>query len=479
MESEEQTTKWDASALKQLDDHEIQKKIDYEVRMREGTVKLLAACHEEEQALEASKNLHTINARILALMSLLQRHRAKSVISRRRESSSSVEHEKRNGTIEPSKAKVSLSDIRIPLMWSPDDHTKAKAEQHVFYVFCLLKMDGQVLDTTMVPTDESETDIQFSDVIVFENVHSDFKLEIEIYYTISSESAANRNLGIKKSLRRTLSGAEGLKFVLAGHTQLTVDHLDDKIKTYDLKTGLVGASATASTVSTEETHSPELALWGQICCRLAAQPDCFGHERVKGYLNVQCISNGQNSWTRLWCVLKHASLSCWEKEEDSYQAPPKDIIDIKVHMEVKDSVSPLLKQQNILILTSPTHEKEPVLSAESDEEFVVWREALKQAVCDVNAWKKGCRTEMKVECPSTRKLPPAPKKLYDSIEVLLSPLDESDENIPLPPRPELADVNSDSASTIKCTYDVWQRRKPERSSLREKKTQQDNSESSI
>ncbi|EDO39806.1 predicted protein [Nematostella vectensis] len=174
-------------------------------------------------------------------------------------------------------------------------------------------------------------------------------------------------------------------------------------------------------------------------------------------------------------------------------------------MEVKDSVSPLLKQQNILILTSPTHEKEPVLSAESDEEFVVWREALKQAVCDVNAWKKGCRTEMKVECPSTRKLPPAPKKLYDSIEVLLSPLgefdegwdygkrvathvflrflspssDESDENIPLPPRPELADVNSDSASTIKCTYDVWQRRKPERSSLREKKTQQDNSESSI
>ena len=46
-------------------------------------MKLLAACHEEVQALEASKNLLTINARILALMGLLQRHRAKSVMMRK------------------------------------------------------------------------------------------------------------------------------------------------------------------------------------------------------------------------------------------------------------------------------------------------------------------------------------------------------------------------------------------------------------
>jgi hypothetical protein len=28
-----------------------------------------------------------------------------------------------------------------------------------------------------------------------------------------------------------------MKFVLAGHTHLNVEHLDDQIKTYDLKTG--------------------------------------------------------------------------------------------------------------------------------------------------------------------------------------------------------------------------------------------------
>ena len=33
-------------------------------------------------------------------------------------------------------------------------------------MFCLLKLDGQVLDTALVETDESETDISFDNIIV-------------------------------------------------------------------------------------------------------------------------------------------------------------------------------------------------------------------------------------------------------------------------------------------------------------------------
>ena len=65
----------------------------------------------------------------------------------------------------------------------------------------------------------------------------DFKLDIEIYYTVSSDSAANRLSGVKKPLRRTASGPEAPRFILAGHTQLTVDHLNDRVKSHDLKTG--------------------------------------------------------------------------------------------------------------------------------------------------------------------------------------------------------------------------------------------------
>ena len=72
--------------FQELDDAQVQEKIAYEYRMRDGTMKLLAACTDEAQTYEAAKNLHTINARILALMSLLQQHRAKSVIKRRKNS---------------------------------------------------------------------------------------------------------------------------------------------------------------------------------------------------------------------------------------------------------------------------------------------------------------------------------------------------------------------------------------------------------
>ena len=77
----------------------------------------------------------------------------------------------------------------------------------------------------------------FTSYIFSENVSHDFKLDIEIYYTVSSDNAANRTSGVKRPVRKTPTGHEVPKFVLAGHTQLTVDHLHDGIKSHDLKTG--------------------------------------------------------------------------------------------------------------------------------------------------------------------------------------------------------------------------------------------------
>ena len=65
----------------------------------------------------------------------------------------------------------------------------------------------------------------------------DFKLDIEIYYSVSADSAANRFSGVTRPLRRTAAGPEVPKFILARHTQLTVDHLNESVKSHDLKTG--------------------------------------------------------------------------------------------------------------------------------------------------------------------------------------------------------------------------------------------------
>ena len=63
-------------------DSDIQKKIDHEIRMRDGACKLLAACSQRDQALEAAKSLQTCSARIMALMSELQRMKEAQVMQR-------------------------------------------------------------------------------------------------------------------------------------------------------------------------------------------------------------------------------------------------------------------------------------------------------------------------------------------------------------------------------------------------------------
>lgn len=90
-------------------------------------------------------------------------------------------------------------------------------------------------------------------------------------------------------------------------------------------------------------------------------------------------------------------------------------------MDIRDTVSVTFQRRRILILTSLTPEKEPVLASESDQEYVSWRDALHQAIRDVTAWKTACTREMNIVYPSPKKLPfVETKTLYDSVEVTLS-----------------------------------------------------------
>ena len=66
-----------------LQDHEMQQKIDYEIKMREGTARLLAASKHPAQLLEAAKNLLTSNTRIIAYMAELQRRKTAQVLGQK------------------------------------------------------------------------------------------------------------------------------------------------------------------------------------------------------------------------------------------------------------------------------------------------------------------------------------------------------------------------------------------------------------
>lgn len=54
---------------------DLEQKIDLEIKMREGTTKLLAACKHQSQTLEAAKNLLVSNERMSAYMAEFERRK--------------------------------------------------------------------------------------------------------------------------------------------------------------------------------------------------------------------------------------------------------------------------------------------------------------------------------------------------------------------------------------------------------------------
>ena len=87
---------------------------------------------------------------------------------------------------QPCKAKIAISEIRIPLEWREFEHTKLKPgstlllqpvaadiiilfiDGHTRYgVFCLFRVGNQVMDTpTLVEVDRNTMDIIFKDTVI-------------------------------------------------------------------------------------------------------------------------------------------------------------------------------------------------------------------------------------------------------------------------------------------------------------------------
>uniref|UniRef100_A0A3Q1EFA5 Rhotekin b n=1 Tax=Acanthochromis polyacanthus TaxID=80966 RepID=A0A3Q1EFA5_9TELE len=293
-------------------DVELLQQIEREVRMREGASKLLAACSQREQALEASKSLLTCNARILALLSQLQKMRKAQILQRVGRRSDILPSE----DVEPCTGKVALSDLRIPLMWKDSEYFKNKGELHRCAVFCLLQCGTEIQDTDLVMVDRTLTDICFDDTIVFNNVAPGFQLRVELYSSCVVEDFSPTVLGSRKasllggslgrssgkkiraafesaafcgsipagggekpgSMSSALSpdlSALGAKYNLLAHTTLTIKHVQEGFKTHDLS------------LSATEDSPHWLPLYGSMCCRLAAQPQCMIQPVISGQIKVK------------------------------------------------------------------------------------------------------------------------------------------------------------------------------------------------
>ncbi|XP_066509577.1 rhotekin-like isoform X2 [Hoplias malabaricus] len=407
-----------------LQDTDIQKKIDHEIRMREGACKLLAACSQRDQALEASKSLLTCNSRIMAYMSELQRMKEAQVMQRvARRSSDAGPMDDRS----PCKGKVAISDLRIPLMWKDTEYFKNKGELHRCAVFCLLQLGGEIFDTDMVMVDRTLTDICFDNTIVFNEASPGFELRLELYSCCSeddySAGSTPRKLASKlssslgrssgKKLRAAMEpGASspvsnggaaplllpvppvpGPKYHLLAHTTLSLSHVQDSFRTHDL------------TITGNEECSYWLPLYGSACCRLAAQPNCMTQQMMSGCLRVK-LGGEPQGWTNVYGVLKGTNLFCYHRQEDT-EANVEPLLTIGINKETRIRAAerdPHSKAQSICISNQYGGEEVThTLATESREDTQRWMEAFWQQFFDMSQWKQCCDELMKIDQPSPRK----------------------------------------------------------------------------
>lgn len=405
-----------------LGEYDLEQKIDLEIKMREGTTKLLAVCQHRPQSLEAAKSLLTSNERMSAYMAELQRRKAL-------DHAAILNKDARSSSAELSNARVAVSEIRMPLIWKDTDHFKNKGDYRRFAVFCLLKIGTEIYDTTMVSSvDRSMTDVSFEDTIIFNSVPPDFEFRLELYSHVLQDdlsmastprkiktritNSVSKAIGRKlaASLKEELSALEiGPKFELMAHASLGLDDADVQVHTHDL------------VMENLENPQHQLPLFGHFCCKLAVVPDCVQDERLSGYLGVVQV-NSASGRRRLWCVLKNFQLCLWTSQEDSRQLPP--VLSIPINKDTRLRTEGTKHIMRILIVISDKVQ-EHILVADSELEYSKWVSQIRQHLQDYELWAQCASKHMEIPSPGPRRAPmflhARQTSLYDETSLKDSP----------------------------------------------------------
>ncbi|XP_043290150.1 rhotekin-like isoform X2 [Venturia canescens] len=365
-----------------LKEYDLEQKIEVEIKMREGSARLLAAARHRAQSLEAARALLTSNERMSAYMAELQRRKKEPV---------------NKSSLPGSTARVSLSELRVPLMWRDSDHFKNRGDYRRFAVFCLARIGTEIHDTALLcPVDRALTDISFPDVLLFNNVPAEFELTLEIYSHILQEdlSIASTPRRIKRTIHSSISKTVGKKlaaslrdelnsgklgphFELMASAKLTLDETDENIHTHDL------------IINNLENKHHALPLFGHFCCRLAAQPECVTKEVCAGNVNL----NDRNCWARL----QSFAVQSWESRKlaDEDQAP---IHSVPINKETSIQQSKSSSKELRIINNVSGSETTTTIRLDSTEEAQKWLRQLVSHAKDHSRWKHAAESIQEVPC---------------------------------------------------------------------------------
>ncbi|XP_070697364.1 rhotekin-2 [Pempheris klunzingeri] len=401
----------------QTENTNIQEKLDFEMRMRDGAYKLLLACSKREQVLNASKNLLTSNARIKAYLTQLQRKKEEQDMMgavRRLSDPVSDDRVPCNGT-------VAMSGLRIPLLWRDSDHFNNRGSSRRVALFCLIQLGSEVFDTEMVVVDRSVTDVCFEGVTIFKEAVPQFELRVELWSCALEEelTLVNTPKKLAKKLRNSFGKTAGkklcplldspdpdtflqcnpiplgAKYSLLAYTTLCLPEAEGSFQSHSLIV-LQGAE-----------WSSWLPLYGNLCCRLVAQPACMTQNMMTGYLSQKQSVEGMYRCCSLYCVLSAGFLSCYfsPEEIDAKVQPNLNVpINTDSRIRVMEKESAGRKSRSLSIINpSPEGSQTVIFTTETGEQLEDWLDALHQHLYDQSQWLHCCNQLMKIEVASPRK----------------------------------------------------------------------------
>ncbi|XP_019947007.2 rhotekin-2 isoform X1 [Paralichthys olivaceus] len=402
---------------KKLQNNNLQEKLDFEVRMREGAYKLLLACSKREQVLNASKNLLTCNTRIKAYFTQLQKKKEEQdMMGAVRGLSDPVSDDR-----VPCSGTIALSGLRIPLMWSDSHHFNNRGSSRRVALFCLMQIGSEVFDTDMVVVDRSVTDICFEGVTIFKEAVPQFELKVELWSCALEEelTMANTPKKFAKKLRNSFGKTagkklcpllespdpdtflqynpipSGAKYSLLAYTTLRLPEAEGSFQSHSL------------IVLQDAEWSSWLPLYGNLCCRLVAQPTCMTEIMMNGYLSQKQSVGGMNRCCSLYCVLSAGCLSCYftPEEIDAKVHPTLNIpINRETRIRVMEKESAGKKSRSMSIINpSPEGHETIVFTTDTRDELDDWLDALHQHLYDQGQWLHCCDQLMKIEVASPRK----------------------------------------------------------------------------
>lgn len=373
---------------------DLRNKILVEESICRGTAKFIEASHNQPQAVEAAKNLTLGNLRVDMLrfeLNKLRRGRGSP----------------RNKQGKPSYAAVSLSDIRIPLVWRPGGHHDM-GDTRKFAVFCIARVGAQIYDTALIsPVDRHITDVSFSDALLFSRMPPYFELKLEVYsHMLEDHHKYNNPRKIAKSIGRAVGRTlakslkdskdnqsdppperevKGPKFSLIATATLRLEDAGDEVNSHELYLE-----------DRENERTPQ--LFGQFCCRLAVQPDCREEAVLVGGLGVRFPENEIAGWQEgWWARLMDWKLCMWTGVEQ-YQAARSPVRQVRVDQDTK-----IRDHQDGETFSIENIGEEPAeFKCVDKENKVMWLAHLYQHACDHRRWRQAAQTKMEILSPDTK-----------------------------------------------------------------------------